>query len=332
MKALRPIDIRRSGAVRRPRVFRLVTGLAPVGLLSTALFCAMALGQKPPAATPATKETRSDAGGAGRPWKITFEELTHSDATGEGDARTVVATSDEGMVLKADIFRWNDKRKTAHATGNLHIADDQVEGAADTADIEYVRDKRLIVLKGQITFTIKPRKPAATGTGDAAAATQPPNESAASPGPTTGADGKRKSDDEEAGLRDYPITVTCDQINYEYARDKRHAVITGNFKAVQKLNDSTRTLTAQSAEWFGPDEKLVLKPPVHMEDTRGRQGDTDEEVVIMTRSGSESLKLRKGVYSMPAESDDQPTRPGTDAKGSPTQREGPPPSPARARP
>jgi lipopolysaccharide export system protein LptA len=242
-----------------------------------------------PAAKPAAQAEKP----ASRPWHITFDELVHNDATGEGEATRVVATSDEDTVVKADLFAWNDKKKTARATGHLSMTDEQADGTADQVDIEYMKAKRLMVLTGNVRLTLKPRKKTVAKDG------------AETPGGGQTASGS-ETKPETSDIREYPIEVTCDRVEYEYARSKRHAVLTGRLRATQKLKDYTRTLTAERAEWFGPDEKVVLTGPVRVEDTKGRKGESPEDVIVYTREGQEAIKLRKGTYTMPIEDEDRP--------------------------
>jgi len=287
------------------------------------------MGQRATESASPAKGQASSGKQAGRPWHITFDELVHNDATGEGEATMVVATSEEDTVIRADRFRWNDKTKTAQATGHLQMSDDQSEGTAEKVDIQYAREKRLMILTGKVALTLKPRndgaartsgKPAAGGDGGASStATQAPPGSAT---PDSGASASARSDD-EARLRDYPIEVTCDRVEYEYARDKRHAVLTGGFRAVQKLKDYTRTLTAEQAEWFGREERVVLKGPVKLEDTKGRKGESPEDVTVFTREGKEGIRLRKGTYTMPVEEE------GAAPPAQPPDRQTPPQGPER---
>jgi lipopolysaccharide export system protein LptA len=209
------------------------------------------------------------------------------------------------------------------------MSDDQSEGSADTVDIQYARDKRLMVLTGNVKLTLKPRKAGAAGSSgkspEEAAGSAEAKATQAPPASGTSQQGGAASErsDDEARLRDYPIEVACDRVEYEYARDKRHAILTGGFRAVQKLKDYTRTLTADRAEWFGREERVVLKGPVKLEDTKGRKGETPEDVTVFMREGKEGVKLRKGTYTMPVEEEgatppaEPPVRqtppPGTDA-------------------
>ncbi len=78
---------------------------------------------------------------------------------------------------------------------------------------------------------------------------------------------------------------------------------------VQKLSDKTRTLTAQHAEWFGREEKIVLYPPVHFEDTKGSSGDATGEVEVFTKEGDERYITKQSgtiQFRVDDEDEDQP--------------------------
>jgi hypothetical protein len=101
-------------------------------------------------------------------------------------------------------------------------------------------------------------------------------------------------DDNDESARNYPAIITCDKAEYYYAKDKKHGILTGNFKVVQKLPKKTRTLTAEHGEWFGKDEKIILYPPVHLEDTEGTDFDPVGEVTLHTKEGEEKVSMPHG--------------------------------------
>jgi lipopolysaccharide export system protein LptA len=237
---------------------------------------------------------------------IEAEEATHNDATGLGRASKVTVTVDD-TIMRADIFTWNEKTKTGEATGNLSLNDPQADATGDKILLSYARSKRLLVLSGNVQIILKPKKeaPAHTGPNGGQAA------SSAGPAPVRVENGKARVETEPGveshtgEARKYPITVTCDKLEYQYAKDKKHAKLTGNFKAVQKLKEKTRTLTAAWAEWFGLEDRVVLHPPVHMEDTKGLKADTKEPVTLFTKEGAESIRLQKSVITMPTEEEEE---------------------------
>ena len=123
---------------------------------------------------------------------------------------------------------------------------------------------------------------------------------------TATVDSPGKQDEGPSSARKYPATITCDKLEYEYAKEKKHAVLNGNFKVVQKLSDKTRTMTAEHAEWFGLEERLVLYPPVHAEDTKGMKADSKEIVTVLTKEGAEGLTMKKGMAIINVDDDDTP--------------------------
>ena len=78
-----------------------------------------------------------------------------------------------------------------------------------------------------------------------------------------------------------------------------------HFKVVQKLSDKTRTLTANHAEWFGLEDKVVLHGPVHVEDTKGLKADTKDEVVLFVKEGQERMLMKGGTATLPQDDDDE---------------------------
>lgn len=287
----------------------LLLGGAALGALSQAKSPAKPAAQTPQKTEPKKAESKSRKP---VPWNIQFETMERSENTGESDFTGVVAVSDEGTTMHADHWHLNEKTKTAVATGNLKMTDPQADATGKQADIDYNKGKRILVLTGNVEILVKPKKdknapappaPAEVKVADGKATVQDPN--------------APKAEDENApgSARKHPATITCDRLEYEYAKDKKHATLTGSFKVVQKLSDRTRTLTADHAEWFGLEDRILLHPPVHVEETKGLQSfDTNEPVTVFTTEGNERMSVKRGsgVYEVQDEDteEDKP-RPGT---------------------
>ncbi len=257
-----------------------------------------------PAAPAAAKQPRM--------WTIEYEEAVHSDKTGEGSAKVVKVTTDEGTVLHSLVFTWNDKTKIAKASGDLTMTDPQADATATEAEIQYAKDKKLVIMTGAVHVTLKPKeKEAPAAGGSPAPAPAAPGAAKATEPAKKGEPGKDGETAAEA--RRHPVDVTCERLEYSYARTVKHAVLTGSFKAVQKLSDKTRTLYAEKAEWFGVEEKVILRGPVHWEDTKGQKGDTNNDVTIYTKEGDERLQTKGGKITMPV--DDEEEKPAAGAGG-----------------
>ncbi len=254
-------------------------------------------------ARPAQKTVQNAEAKKPVPWNIKFESWEHNESTGESEFSKVLAVSDEGTTMHSDVWKLNEKTKTAKATGNLQMTDPQADATGKQADVYYAKGKRLLVLTGDVEILVKPKKDKG----------EP--EPAPGPAPVTVQDGKAtlkdpNADDEESSgsARKHPATITCDKLEYEYAKNRKHALLTGNFKVVQKLSDHTRTLTAGKGEWFGLEDRLLLYPPVHVEDTKGlKEFNTDESVTVFVKEGDERVIAKKGsgVYEVKDEPDDE---------------------------
>jgi hypothetical protein len=160
-------------------------------------------------------------------------------------------------------------------------------------------------------ITVKPRESQAPPAGDP------------QPAPVAVADGKAtvtekaaKEDEEEGGrarLRRYPVVVRCARAEYLYARDRKRGTLSGGIDAVQTLPDNERRLAAPSAEWFGLEDRLVLKGPVRFEDRKGRKAETEQDVEVLTKEGAEGVRMRQSRYWVPV--DDEPVPAGKPAPG-----------------
>jgi lipopolysaccharide export system protein LptA len=226
---------------------------------------------------------------------ISFSSFNHSDATGEGEYTKFVAV-DKDTTVSGDLCKLHDKKKVAEATGNLKMTDPQADATGDKVLLYYAKGKKILDLIGNVQITVKPKDKSAKSADPAAApgAQTKPVE----PAPVK-LDGNKATvqpapDDGDDSARKYPAIITCDKAEYHYAKDKKHGLLTGNFKIVQKLAKKTRTLTAEHGEWFGKEEKIILYPPVHFEDTEGTIFEPVGEVILFTKEGEEKISILKG--------------------------------------
>ncbi|HSV74785.1 MAG TPA: hypothetical protein VLH79_13585 [Chthonomonadales bacterium] len=260
-------------------------------------------------AAPAAAPPARQAGAAGRPaeeprrLRIEAAEMVHNDKTGEGEARQVVVVDPEGAVVRADLWRWNDRVRVGRASGNLKITDPDLEATADEAEVYYDRSRKLVVLIGRVVITVKAREGEAAPPGGA----QPAAASVANGQASVDADRGRPQ------IRRYPVVLRAARAEYFYARDRRRGTLSGGVDVVQTMSDNERRLTAPSAEWFGLEDRLVLKGPVRFEDRRGRRAETEQDVEVLTREGAEGIRMRQSRFWVPV--DDEPAPTGTPASG-----------------
>jgi len=278
------------------------------GPVAALLLCAGAIVARPQAkdaAKTASKPAPKSEDKKPVPWNIQFDSMESNESAGETEFKNVVAVSDEGTTMHSDNWRLYQKKKTAVATGNLRMTDPQADATGKQADIDYAKGKRLLVLTGDVEIVVKPKK--------AKESAPPP------PGPapvavengTATLKDPNADEDSSDSVRKHPATITCDKLEYEYAKDKKHATLTGSFKVVQKLSDRTRTLTSEHAEWFGLEDRILLHPPVHVEDTKGLKGfDTNEPVTVFVTEGDERILAKKGAGTYEVTDEDDEGKPG----------------------
>lgn len=224
--------------------------------------------------------------------QVDFATFHHNDATGLGEMTMMHLTDQETKVF-ADKASWNDKKKQAESSGNVKMTDPQADATGEKAFIYYAKSKKLLVLTGNVQINVKPRdedKPGAPANPQGAAPVVLKDGKA-----TLEQDKSASSDDEQDSPKKHPTLVTCDKVEYQYAKDKKHGLLTGHLKAVQQLKDNTRTVTADHGEWFGLEDRLVLFTPVHYEDTKGNSMEPKGEVTIHTKKGDEWIKTGPGT-------------------------------------
>jgi len=264
----------------------------------------------PPAASKqADKKTADTDKGAAKDkfLSITAEESVDNEATKTLDAKNAVVTDlEEGTVFKADLIHVNNKKgvQTANATGNMSVTDKQADVTGEKAVVYFARSKRLAVVTGNVVILVKPKKDDAQPAAPTVPSTGPAPVSFQNGKPVV--EPKTSQEDESASdARKHPSTITCDKLEYEYAKSKKHAVLTGHFKVVQKLTDKTRTLTADHADWYGLEDKVILHPPVHMEDTKGQSGISEKDVTVFTKEGSEGMLMGRGTFTIKVDDTDE---------------------------
>jgi len=170
-------------------------------------------------------------------------------------------------VILADKVDYRESTRTAVASGNLKIYDDQNTITGETCTVNF-KDKKS-VLAGGVRLIAKPKpKPEIK--------------------PDTSAAAKPTSFREE--MKD-EVEITCDKIEYWY-KEKR-AVVSTPLKMVQK----TRTLTADSATYLGKDEIVQLVGNVKGTDEKDRHSFSAPKVTISLKKDDEWIEAEKATGS-----------------------------------
>lgn len=262
-------------------------------LIFTAIFAAAvtgyaALSQARPAQKPPAKNDHE----AERDIKIQWKHVLHKDQNGGSGDLAIVQVEDGDTIINADKAHYNQDAETVDVTGNPRMTDPQADGTCEKAFIEYGKSKKVATLTGNVTIIVKPKKKDV-----------PPGPMPVSLESGRAVAGQKKDDSDSP--RNYPATITCDKAVYDYDKTKKHAVLSGNLKIVQKLKDKTRTCTADTADWYGKEEKIVLHKPVHFEDTEGTKMEPEGDVTIITKEGEESIETGagSGIFHVKPEKD-----------------------------
>lgn len=160
-----------------------------------------------------------------------------------------VAMTHEDTTLYADQCDYDDAHNTARCTGHLKIQDTESTLTGDLVTADFT--PKLIQLTGNVTIVTQKK-------------------------PTEG----EGSSDESQGLAEYrqkQTTITCPQIDYYYAEDKKQATVAGPLKGVQE----DKTVYADGAFYDGVNDLVTLEGNVR----------------VVTESGSE-FRCPKATISL----------------------------------
>ena len=168
-------------------------------------------------------------------------------------------------VILADKVDYRESTRTAVASGNLKVYDDQSTITAETCSVNFKEKKS--VLAGGVHMIAKPK-------------------------PKPGAETVTADTSKPKSLRDEwkdEVEITCDKIEYWY-KDKR-AVVSSPLKMVQK----TRTMTADSAAYNGKDEIVQLVGNVKGTDEKDKHSFSAPKVTISLKKDDEWIEAEKAT-------------------------------------
>jgi lipopolysaccharide assembly outer membrane protein LptD (OstA) len=201
---------------------------------------AAALAQPPAAATPATPAATTPPAAPAPDadaHKVHVKYAGHLSTEGDIWHFTggVILVHDD-MTLTADLCDFNNKAQTAVATGHLKITDPDSTITGDQVQADF--NQKLAHIVGNVTIITQRKKP------------DKPD--------TTGG---------VAEAREKKTTITCPQIDYLYADDKKQATVTGPVKAVQ----DDKTVYADAASYDGVADTATLTGNVRLVTTGGSE-------------------------------------------------------------
>ena len=211
-------------------------------------------------------------GGEPTHWKFKTDGLT----VHKGDIQTLLnaEATDGEVIVKADKIEHNVKTDVIVATGHVYYFSAKSNMVCERA-VVYRKEKRA-VLTGNVDMLIKPEKeqklaveeipPFRPMVPDEVAKGRP------SPPDVQKSEADKAADDavrSSKSSRQYPVSVTATQIEYWYAKGKRHAVVTGTPQAMQQMDRGRwRYVWADHAEYDGEAERLKMYATEGKDDLR----------------------------------------------------------------
>lgn len=191
-----------------------------------------------------------------------------------------VEFQDEDVKVNCDEATYSEEDDTAACAGNLRITDPEnvITGLFVNADF----GAEIVSIEGDVKIVTTKRP---------------------------------KSENSQEGNPDQEkrvTTITCDKIVYVYTEGKRHAVATGNLKAVQK----DKTLVAQRADYDRETDIIVLGDAVKITMENGNEFNATRATISATEEwvemeGFTGIAIRE--KKKPAESTSGPPGGGTPA-------------------
>ena len=167
--------------------------------------------------------------------KVTVKWADHLSKTGNLWHLTGhVVMIQEDMTLYSDQCDFDDKANTAVATGHLKLTDPDSTLTGDRIQANF--DQKLAQFVGNVTIVTQKKK--------------------------TEENGKPVSE-----YRQKKTTITCPQIDYYYADDKKQATIAGPVKAVQE----DKTLWADKADYDGIKDTVTLTGNIRVQTDAGSE-------------------------------------------------------------
>ncbi len=272
-------------------------------------------------ASPFEMEFQGNAGATEQPkqqkskWKFKADSSKHvGDVTTHKNAR---ATDDE-VIVKAPIVEFNEKTDVLTATGRVEYFSPDANLICDKAVI-YRKEKRA-VLTGNVTMLIKPKAKSKLEEVELKPFTPIVPESIKASNPTPPKEEEQSSSSDSKGIRQYPVTVFAERIEYWYGKGSRRANITGRPQARQDLPDGEwRHVWCTQAFYDGEAETLKLESEANKKTVRIRSAAGDDAVAswfkITTKEEDEDNWEGEGVEGDFVTKDEIPKRGGGSTGG-----------------
>lgn len=212
---------------------------------------------------------------------------------------------DEDQFIRAEKITWLEEEDVITAEGAVeYVGPDAIIRAPKV--VVYRKEERAVA-SGNVQLLVKPERD--KGRVGPPPAGLPPAQPVLPPGLKQPQPAQQEAQEDRVrrsdNLRDYPILITAERIEYWYSDGSRRAEVTGNPKARQELPDGEwREITAPRALYDQEREMLTLvsrTPGAQEVRLRNSRGDdfVAEEVEISTVEGNETVRGKNVSGVMP---------------------------------
>lgn len=273
-----------------------------------------------------------DAGPQRTRWDVHGEEFSQPKGS-EIESYLDAHATDGDVIIIAPRIERNVKTEVITATGRVKYFSGKANLIADKVVVN--RKEKRAILSGHVQMLVKPKKEADLPPKEEVIPpflpVVPPAVSQGRPAaPAPDLEEMKKQDEiirSGKNVRDFPMSISCDKIDYVYAKGRRRALIEGNPQAHQNLSDvAWRRVWCKSAIYDGEAETLELMSSKDAFETRmvNSIGDdmTASRIKLSTQEGDDSMTARsiKGTTRVIEDGEierDKKKKSGEEKKGSP---------------
>jgi len=267
-------------------------------------------------------------------WSFDNSNGTLSQRKGIQTFTNTTATDGE-IIVKADKIERDTKTDIVTATG--HVQYFSPESNMSCEKVVVYRSEKRAILSDTVNMLVKPKAKQTKAEIVEIPPFRPmvPKDIAehrpdAPPPQKTSQDKKLDQDlQDPKTIRDYPMAIKADKIEYWYGKGKRHAIITGDPQARQELPGGRwRHVWAFQAFYDGEKELLRMVSKAGGTDVKYQSSNDDDtmakEVTVSTEEGNDDLEAigtTGKVYGTADEDNDagpkppDPIKPGSKGKG-----------------
>jgi len=224
--------------------------------------------------------------------------------------------SDGDLIIVAPKVQQNKKTDVLTAEGGIEYYSGKSDIKADKCVI-YRKEKR-VVMSGHVFMYVKPKAqendpPKIEKFPEFKPVT--PDKVVAPQSATQLTQEERKANEEELrsskNLRDFPLVVVSDQIEYWYGKGSRHAVVTGNPQGRQAMTAGKwRHIWAHHAFYDGEKETLKLFSSENKKEALMKNSVNDEmqaiDILVSTKEGDDSIEGTEAEGHIYSSDDDIP--------------------------